>query len=258
MNIIRVKLPDRIARFRPFTVEEYRDLMLVRVEMKSLPEEKEQILDGLLEELYPEYTKLEREYIFANVLMDSMGKTAIPAKFKCPCCGKEINIMLRLKQPPLEKPTLQIDNIKFNFKFPESIKEPDEMFLENIVSIEDDGVVYDWQAVQEYHDQLIEMITYEDFEILSNRFQSIKFEQKLFCCKEHTLKFTRLLELFEVLINPDDIFNFYRINRVLVKHDYSLQDVMSMLPIERSIALSMVEKELKDANKRQKQSQQGI
>lgn len=46
-NIIRCKLPDGVHRFKPFTVEDYRDFLLVRndIEHRSSQEQKEIITD---------------------------------------------------------------------------------------------------------------------------------------------------------------------------------------------------------------------
>ena len=38
-NIVRCELPDGVQRFKPFTVEDYRDLLLVRNDMNTKSEE---------------------------------------------------------------------------------------------------------------------------------------------------------------------------------------------------------------------------
>lgn len=248
MNIIRVKLPSGTVRFKPFTVEEYRNLLLIRNEMKSTPQEKQEILDGLLEELYPEYSVFEREYIFLNVFLGSIGKTAINTQFTCPCCENKTRMVLRLAQPPLRNPELQVNNITFKFKLPERPDEPDVLFNKTIDRIYDGENEYPWSDLADYHEQLVDMISFDDFAKLSSQFCSVYVNQTVTCCKKHVIKFTRLLDLFEILLNPDEIFNFYRINRALVRNEYSLTDIMQMLPIERSIALTLVEKEIKDKN----------
>ncbi|APU01981.1 baseplate protein [Aeromonas phage L9-6] len=246
MNIIRVKLPGGTKRFKPFTVSEYRDLLLVRNEMRSNPKERQEILDELLAEMFPEYTPFEREYIFLNVYIGSMGKALVDATFKCPKCGSTHRIRLKLTQEPMKAPELTVNNITFKFKMPEKSEAPDVLFNKTIDNISDGENEYNWSDLVDQHDELIDMISYEEFVELSKSFRSIKVSQKIQCCVEHDLSFDNMLELFEVLLNPDEIFNFYKINRALVKYDYSLDDVMSMMPVERSIVLSLVEKELKE------------
>lgn len=50
-NIVRCEMPDGVHRFKPFTVADYRDLLLVRNDMNNKPvEEQKQLLDELLED----------------------------------------------------------------------------------------------------------------------------------------------------------------------------------------------------------------
>ncbi|UYD57618.1 hypothetical protein OFDDKENP_00242 [Aeromonas phage B614] len=246
MNIIRVKLHGRTVRFKPFTVEAYRDLLLIRNEMRSNPEERADIFNGLMEEMYPEYTPFEREYIFLNVFIGSMGKAMVDATFKCPRCKKQHRLRLKLTQEPMKAPTLKINNITFKFRIAEKSDSPDETFRNTIDKISDGENEYSWDDLVDQHDALIDMISFDEFAELSKEFRSIKVQQTIQCCVKHELVFDNMMDLFEVLVNPDEIFNFYKINRALVKYDYSTADIMGMLPVERSIVLSLVEKELKD------------
>lgn len=246
MNIIRVKLPDGVKRFKPLTVSDYRDLLLIRNEMKSNPEERQEILDQMLEELYPEYAKFEREYIFLCVLIASIGKSKIPLSFECPSCHKDVKFLLDIHQQPLTKPELKINNITFKFRLPTEHAEPDVLFRETIDEVSDGESTYKWKDIPEYHSTLIDMISFNDFEQLTKQFSPIKVDRTVTCCKQHVIKYNRLLELFELLVDPNEIFTFYRINRVLAKHQYQLADVMNMFPVERSIALTLIEKEMKE------------
>lgn len=248
MNIIRIKLPSGTSRFRPITVSEYRDLLLVRNEMKSKPAEKHEIFSELLEEMFPNHTPFEREHIFLVVFSGSLGKSLVDATFTCPKCGAMHRLRLKLTQEPLRNPELTVNNITFKFRMPESTGSPDKLFENTIDRIYDGHNEYDWDDLVDQHDELIDLISFEEFVDLSKSFKPIHVNQKIQCCKEYDISFDSMIDLFEVLVNPEEIFNFYKINRALVRHDYSLADIMGMLPVERSIILSLVEKELKEKN----------
>lgn len=247
MNIIRIKLPRGTRRFKPITVSEYRDLLLIRNEMRSKPEEKTEIFSELLEEMFPEYTPFEREHIFLVVYSGSLGKSLVDATFTCPICKSTHNMRLKLTQDPLKTPELTVNNITFKFRMPDSTGSPDELFNNTIDRIYDGQAEYYWDELdEEQHEQLIDLISFDEFTELSKAFKPISVNQKISCCKDYDISFDNMIDLFEVLVNPEEIFNFYKINRALVRHDYSLTDIMGMLPIERSIVLSLVEKELKE------------
>lgn len=249
MNIIRIKLPSGTHRFKPITVSEYRDLLLIRNEMRSKPLEKSEIFSDLLEEMFPDYTPFEREHIFLIVFSGSLGKSLVDATFTCPHCKSMHNLRLKLTQEPLKTPELQVNNITFKFRMPRKSGSPDELFYETVDRIYDGRNEYTWDELgDDERSQLVDMISYEEFVELSKSFNPILVNQKIRCCKDYDINFTNMLDLFEVLVNPDEIFNFYKINRALVRHDYSLADIMNMLPVERSIVLSLVEKELKEKN----------
>lgn len=246
MNIVRVKLPSGIKRFKPFTVSEYRDMLLIRNEMKTNPDERQDILDQMLEELYPEFDKFEREYIFLCVFIASIGKSKIPLSFECPHCHKEVKFVLDINQDPLKSPEIRVNNITFKFRLPSEYAEPDVLFQQTIEEVSDGEATYKWKDIPEYHSALIDMISFDDFSNLTKQFCPIRVERTITCCKTHEIRYTRLLELFELLVDPNEIFTFYRINRVLTKHNYQLSDVMNMFPVERSIALTLIEKEMKE------------
>lgn len=246
MNIIRVKLPHKTARFKPFTVGEYRDLLLIRNDMESNVADRKAIFDELLEELYPDYTPFEREYIFLNVLNGSTGKAMVDATFTCPKCGATHRLRLKLSQEPMTYPELTVNNITFKFKMPNAPGAPDSIFLETLYKVSDGVSEFDWDDLRSQHDALIDMISFEEFSELAKSFKPIRVEQHIKCCVDHHIQFDNMQDLFMVLINPAEVFNFYKINRALVRHDYSIADIMGMFPVERSIVLSLVEKELKD------------
>ena len=46
--------------------------------------------------------------------------------------------------------------------------------------------------------------------------------------------------MYKILFTIDEIFDFYKTNRILNTKGYSNNDLMNMLYVERSIALSLI------------------
>lgn len=250
MNIIRVKLPEGAKRFKAFTVQDYRDFLLMSTEMKSCPDEARDILDELLDELYPDVDPVYREYVFLNVFTSSIGKTKIPLVFTCPTCGKEKRMFLNLSQQALTKITLETSGLTISFRYVRPSDDYAKTFLNAIHSVSDGDTVCMWDELdQETKDQIIDTISFEDFERVIKQMRTIKVEQRVKCCETHTISYDSLLNLFTLLLNPDELFTFYRINHVLAKSNYRITDLMSMLPVERNIAMTLVDKDLKEASK---------
>lgn len=245
-NIIRVKLPDGVHRFKPFTVADYRDFLLIRNDIVTNLEEQTEIVDELLEELYPSYDAGVRGYIFMKVLTSSIGKTLLPLQYECRQCGKKHRIMLNLSSKELKKPTIEVDNIKLNFKYPHKITDDyADVFLKSIDSIEHEGQEYKWASLDEdTKTQIVDVITYDKFEEILTKLRSININQTIRCCKNTELQIHSPLDLFKLMFSPDEIFIFYRTNRLLNKSEYAMSDIMNMMPIERNIALGLLEKEV--------------
>lgn len=249
MNIIRIKLPDGVQRFKPFTVKDYRDFLLVSTEIKMNPSEEQIILDELLEEIYPDVDPAFREYIFLNVFTSSLGKTRVPLCFTCPTCKKERKMLLNLQVEALKPIVLETAGLKIKFKYVKPSTDYAKTFLEAIESVSDGINEYVWSELPEdVRDQVIDSISFSEFEEVVKQMHTIKIEQKIKCCETHDLRYVGLLPLFKLLLNPDELFIFYRINHLLAKSNYSIGDVMNMLPVERGIALTLVEKDVKEAN----------
>lgn len=249
MNIIRIKLPDGVQRFKPFTVKDYRDFLLVSTEIKMNPSEEQIILDELLEEIYPDVDPAFREYIFLNVFTSSLGKTRVPLCFTCPTCKKERKMLLNLQVEALKPIVLETAGLKIKFKYVKPSTDYAKTFLEAIESVSDGINEYVWSELPEdVRDQVIDAISFSEFEEVVKQMHTIKIEQKIKCCETHDLRYVGLLPLFKLLLNPDELFIFYRINHLLAKSNYSIGDVMNMLPVERGIALTLVEKDVKEAN----------
>lgn len=249
-NIIRCKLPDGIHRFKPFTVADYRDFLLVRNDMlsKEIKEQKE-LVNELAADYFSEYPETWQQYIFLNVFTGSIGKTKIPIVYDCPKCGKTHKRIFNLEQEPLSDPILEINEItSVHFKFPEVNSENlQELVLQNIKGVTHDEKFYEWSSLDEQtKENIIDSIDFESFEKLIKNLKPIHFQLKLKCCgNESKIVYDDLHSVFNLLINPDEVFSFYEINHILIKNKYDQQAVMNMIPIERSMALSLIERDNK-------------
>ena len=127
-NIIRCVLPDGVHRFKPFTVADYRDFLLIRNDMthKSLEDQK-QALDEMLEDYFPQFPSSLRPYIFMKVYTGSIGKTKIPVSYTCPKCDKSRQTLFDISLKDLGEPSVSVAGIEIFFNFPE--KEYEECLL---------------------------------------------------------------------------------------------------------------------------------
>lgn len=247
-NIVRCEMPTGVYRFKPFTVSDYRDFLLVRNDMNNKsPEEQKELLDELLADYFHEYPKSWRPYLFVQLYTSSIGKTKIPVAFECSTCQKGKQFLFNLSQTALKNPSIKVAGLTLEFNFPD---EPDEdttrMILSNIKTISDESGTYNWDNLTP-EDQLavIDAIDFEALEELLQQMKPINFTANFGCCTKHSVQYTDIVSIFKLLLNPDEIFPFYQVNHMLVKNNYDLQSIMAMIPIERSIALSLVEKDLK-------------
>lgn len=248
-NIIRCKLPDGVHKFSPFTVADYRDFLLVRNDMNTkTPEEQNEIMNDLMEGYFPDIPPLWRSYVFLKVFTSSIGKTKIPVAWECQKCKKTQKSLLNLTQLDLVDPVVEVAGIKIVFNFPKKTY-PNivEMIRDNIKEVSDSENTYSWDMLtDEIKLQVIDAIDVPTFESITRQMQPIHVELKLKCCDgENLLTYNSIVEIFRLLIHPDEVFTFYQINHMLVKHSYDLNSIMQMIPVERSIALSLIEKDNK-------------
>ncbi|AZU98586.1 T4 bacteriophage base plate protein [Acinetobacter baumannii] len=248
-NIIRCRLPDGIHRFKPFNVADYRDFLLVRNDMMTKDaSEQLEIVNELAEDYFGEYPKSWQQYLFLNVFTGSVGKTKVPIIFECPTCGKTQKRLFNLSQDELVAPLVKLDDTtELEFKFPDKVYSDNaKLVLENIDNVKYNGEEYKWEDLDtDTQDTIIEMLDFEKFEHIVKKLKPLHFEMNISCCEKHVIVFDDLASIFRLLINPDEVFPFYEINNILIKNNYDWNSIMNMLPAERSIALSMIEKDSK-------------
>ena len=248
-NIIRCKLPDGIHRFKPFTVADYRDFLLVRNDMLNKPDQEQyEIIDELTQDYFEALPESWRHYAFLNVFTGSIGKTKIPIVYQCPTCGKNHKRIFNIEQQPLTNPVLEVnEDTQIKFKFPEKIDtDLNSLVLNNINTVVYEGTEYNWDDLDPAtQSNIIDSVDFKQFESLIKTLKPIHFSLNLTCCETRKMVYDDLKSIFMLLINPDEVFTFYEINHILSKNKYSISDIMSMIPIERSIALSLIEKDSK-------------
>lgn len=158
-------------------------------------------------------------------------------------------MFLNLQIEALKPIVLETAGLKITFKYVKPSSDYAKTFLEAIERVSDGVNDYEWNELPEdVREQVIDSISFAEFEEVVKQMHTIKIEQKIKCCESHDLRYIGLLPLFKLLLNPDEIFLFYRINHLLTKSSYSIGDIMNMLPVERGIALTLVEKDVKEAN----------
>lgn len=247
-NIVRCIMPDGVHRFKPFTVSDYRDFLLVRNDMNNKsPQEQKELVDELLADYFYEYPSSWRPYLFVKLFTASIGKTKIPVAFECSKCNKKKQVLFNLHQEPLVNPFIEVAGVKIEFNFPdELVEDKTQMILDNIKSVSDDQGTYQWDSLDESQQlSVVDAIDFESLESLLKQMNPINFSVKFGCCTKHVVEYTNIIDIFKLLLNPDEVFAFYQINHMLVKNQYDLDSIMNMIPIERNIALSLVEKDLK-------------
>lgn len=254
VNIIRCVLPSGVKRFSPFTVADYRDFLLLRNHMMTLPEEEHQtIIDELLEDMFLELPKAHREYAFLKVFSGSMGTTKINLSYTCPICGHVHPKILNIAQEDFVEPSITLGNVTLKFSIPEEfIEDTVEMVISNIKEVIIQNKTYKWLDLSEEHrEQIISAIDLDTVDKIVARLRPVNFSVNFHCkqteeCKQKTKRkvvYDNVLSVFKLLINPEEIFSFYDINHTLNNSGYEYNSVMGMSPAERSMILSFIERD---------------
>lgn len=249
-NIIRCKLPEGVKRFKPFTVSDYRDFLMVRNDMTHKSEEEQSVvIDELTQDYFDDLPETYRHYAFLSVFTGSIGKTKIPIAYECPVCGKKHKRLFNIAQAPLERRMFELSNeITLTFNIPKEVNglEPFDLFIKCVDTVINFENEYKWTDLSEgTQSDILDLIDMEKFDEIIGSLYPINFSMVVSCCNKDTLVFKDLKSIFKLLINPDEVFQFYEINHILSKNGYNLNSVMEMIPVERSFALALVEKDAK-------------
>lgn len=261
MNIIRIRYMDDVKRIQPFSVEELRDIILIRADLKNHDiKEQKRILNETLEELFPDVEEKYRGYFFIEKYIGSIGGSKLKIVVTCPTCKHETNMIIDLKQDAIENIRLEKENIVLFFAYPNEIyydengtPSYDKIFLDNIKGIEYENKKYDWDELDdETKSNVIDIIEFSDFEYIINKMKIVRIYRRFTCkCKRIIeIEMDDILDIFKMSIDERSITIFYDINSILVKNGFSIRDIMGMIPIERTIYLNQIEKEVKERAKK--------
>lgn len=243
MDIVRFKIFDKKYRFSPFTVKEYRDLLLVRAEL----EQDSTALDDLLEYMFPDIDHNYRWFAFMRRYIATVGKDKIKMKYKCSSCEKSNLFIFNIKTDSIEYKKYDVRKTNLRLILKPSVKTDISSleFLDNIYKVVTDDKEYIWDDMSDddkkqiYNSiDLIDINNMKDLSLLS-------YEYKTRCCNERIVKIYNFIDLYKILFTIDEIFDFYKTNRILTTKGYSNNDLMDMLYVERTIALSLIHNEEK-------------
>lgn len=234
--IVRFNVFDKKYRFEPFKVKDYRDLLLLRAELNDDENTMRDYLEFEFPDIDPEY----RGLAFMRRYNASVGKDKI--KMVSGCCNKEFFFDTATNHVSYIEYKIKDTNVKLKLKPIKYVDDFIEVLNKSLVSIITDKEYY-WNDLSQIDkDNVLSIINLKDLEEI-RELVVIKYSYTLRCCNKVNY-ITSFDELFKVLFDIDEIFNFYRLNRFLVKHGYSNNDLMEMLTVERSIALSIIYKEV--------------
>lgn len=247
-KIIRCNLPDGVKRFKPFTVRDYRDLLLMRNDMEKNPIYiQEEILNELLDMYFPGEPINYQIYIFCVVFLSSIGKTKLPLIAECPKCKTPTTFMVNFAHKGLSHPTIKTSGLTIKIRFPKiPIKDIPEYIVNNIMTVADSEKEYNWDSMsKEEKNVVIDCIGKNELEEIVNKLNVLNYDISYYHCGEkHGFIASDILTIFKMFIHPDEVFSFYQINHRLVQFHYDLNSIMDMLPIERTVALSLIEKDV--------------
>lgn len=240
IDVIRVKLPDQVKRFPMLTVDDHLRLLMTSADMegKSLTEQHE-IMDEILDILYPSYSKTEQEYIFVKVYCASFGKNAVKISIKNGESYRET--FMHITDFELQNEYVIDEQITLGFTFPKRRIADETLFLECISYILHNGTRYDWNVLDDdTRDRICDLVDMQDIEnIVKMLTRSCDVR-----IKEDTIAST-LLSLFKILFTKNEVTDFFKTNYLLNKHRIDLSAMAKVSPMERSIYVSMLAEDLK-------------
>lgn len=242
MNVVRVKIKGEYKRFPLLTSTDFRDLLFISSDMENKTnEECQQILDEVLDMLYPGYSRLEQEHIFTKVYCMSFGKNVIKVSFDG---GSGVTFMV-IHDMELSN-EYKIGDITIGFKYPKNrMTEDVSQFIGCIDYIIQGDEKYEWCALsEETRNDILDIIEVKDIENIVNMLT----HSCDVSIKKH--KINTLLPLFKILFSKAELTTFYKTNYIMAKHSINIDTLMKSTPMERTIYIALLADELKKAKKK--------
>ncbi|UIW12578.1 MAG: baseplate [Enterobacter phage ENC19] len=239
IDIIRVKLPGGVKRFPMFTVRDQLSFLLTSADMegKTLTEQQE-MLDEILDIMYPGYSRTEQENIFTKVYCVSFGKNAIKIRIKGSSGQSEA--FMHVTDYVLQNEYALDDSLTLGFKFPKHRNNSEQLFLECIQYVKQDGERYEWNALDEdTKNAILDLVSIEDMENI------VKLLRKSCHVTVRDIEFSDLLTLYKILFNKSELNEFFKTNYLLNKNTVQIEPIMNGSPMERSIYVALLAEDLK-------------
>lgn len=242
IDVIRVKLPSGTKRFPMFTVRDQLSFLLTSADMegKTLTEQQE-MLDEILDILYPGLSRTEQENIFVKVYCVSFGKSVIKIRIK----GKngDNEAFMHITDYVLKNEYSVDESITLGFNFPKDRKISENTFLECIKYVKQDDNRYEWNALDEQtKNDILDLVSIDDMENI------ITMLRKSCHVVVRDYEFSDLLALYKILFNKTELNEFFKTNYLLNKNDVHIEPIMNSSPMERSIYVALLAEDLKKGN----------
>lgn len=239
IDVIRIKLPSGVKRFPMFTVRDQLSFLLTSADMegKTLTEQQ-QMLDEILDILYPGYSKTEQENIFARVYCVSFGKNVIKIRIKNKDSYAET--FMQIHDYVLNNEYALDESITLGFTFPKNRDNSEQLFLECIQYVKQDNERYEWKALDDdTKNAILDLVSIDDMENI------VKILRKSCHVTVRDMEFSDLLTLYKILFNKSELNEFFKTNYLLNKNEVHIEPIMNASPMERSIYVALLAEDLK-------------
>ena len=239
IDIIRVKLPSGTKRFPMFTVRDQLSFLLTSADMEGKPiTEQQKMLDEILDILYPGLSRTEQENIFTKVYCVSFGKSVIKIRIKGGSGQSEA--FMQITDYVLENEYPLDESITLGFNFPKNRDNSEKLFLECIQYVKQDGVRYEWNALEnDTKNDILDLVSIDDMESI------VKLLRKSCHVIVRDIEFSDLLTLYKILFNKSELNEFFKTNYLLNKNEVHIEPIMNASPMERSIYVALLAEDLK-------------
>ncbi|QDH49121.1 baseplate hub assembly protein [Pantoea phage Phynn] len=240
VNVVRVKLLKGIKRFPLFTVKDHMSFIMTSADMEGkTPSDQQQILDEVLDILFPGLSRTEQECAFVKCYCASFGKNAIKVGIRS-AKGVSETFMI-IHDYDLQNEYAVDENVTLGFTFPAGRGESEKVFLECISYVIHNGTKYTWESLEEEtKNNILDLVTMEDME------QIVLMLTKSCHVTVRDSTLHTLSPLFKVLFNKAEMMEFFKTNYLLNKNSLNIDNMMNCSPMERSIYIALLSEDLKN------------